>query len=66
MVILQLLLVLNKLLMDMFFRILIQIIIIYKSDMAQLVILNLLMGEQSSFGLFLMIALPILVILEIL
>ncbi len=53
--------------MDMPFRILIQIIIISKNDMAQLVILNLQMAEQNNFGLFLMATiLLVLVVLEIL
>lgn len=67
MVILQLLLALGKPLMDMPFRILIQIIIISKNDMAQLVILSLQMAEQNNFGLFLMATiLLVLVVLEIL
>lgn len=67
MVILQLLLALSKPLMDMPFRILIQIIIISKNDMVQLVILSLQMAEQNNFGLFLMATiLLVLVVLEIL
>ncbi len=43
--------------MDMFFKILIQIITIYKNDTVQSTILNFLTEEQNNSGLFLMVIL---------